>query len=1827
MPNNYTDTKVNDMIFNVLDSDTYNTLSSGGSLSANELYFITDDEKIDIEYIVGTQESATNVWTGNSRDKSLSIGKIIAYKLPVAGTSDAATLTLTMSGGAIVGPIQIKRKGTGNTTTHYSAGEVIFMAYDGTYWQTNSYYDSNSNDTTTTYARYTYAQIAPTTALYRYQILLPSFSDTTRAIPLNTTSNTTGTSKATITTESFNPFDQIYYYSTTSTVAAGTNIGVSYLWYAYCRVNLQYSFNTASTLTAHKDVYLVAKMQSDGSAKLRNPGATGSDASAQATGANAGPITQTLPSTDDGYIYIKLGRACDTYRIDLTITHPIYVYKNGALRTLSGYAEYAALAAEATHAINASTADLATEATHATSATSADSATTATNATNASNVPWSGVSGKPSSFTPSSHTHGNIQNGGTLQTNDVAIASGDKLVITDSSDGNKVARTSTTFGTSTTTFLNNKGEWATPAGNYTLPKATTSTLGGVIVGSGISVNSSTGAISVSAANLGLSNALHFIGKATVVITDGSTTDPVISGYDFDNAKQAGDVIIDKDNSDEYVWTAEGKWERLGPDGSYALSSHTHGNITNAGELGTANRMVVTDSNKKITILDATVSSPSASGTATAFISSVSQSSQGKISATKANLPTASTTAAGIVQLGTTSGTAAEGNHTHTTTIATSTGTNQITLAHGGKYSITAGGTSYVFTMPASGNTDRYVNSASFADDTTNTAASPVKMTLTRAGSDTATVTANIPKVSSSSAGVAPKGAAVTSQSQSTKFLREDGTWAAPSYTTNSNTTYTFENGTNGSFTVTPSGGSAQTVSIGKPATAGTADSANAVAWANVSGKPSTFTPAAHTHYELATIGDQRSTATTPNTYSNRFIFQGLKTNTAIGSPSTDTYSYLIGLRGWSDQSGGKSHELAFNNTGIYWRMGSTTEWDSWYRIYTTANKPTASDVGLGNVTNHQQVHDVAWDSGNKKITRSKNGTAGDVVQFVAGSNVTLTAESGKLTIASSYTNTNYYHTTGSWNGLTYTATANGGAGALAFTIPTGTTSTTVALGNHTHTTTIATSTATNQITLSHGGKYAITAGGTSYVFTMPSDNNTATAADDILDGSNSGTQITYAPYTTQQSKLSFDTSTTAPSRTDRLNLNGYLYATKLYSGGNEVLTSHQSVTNNNVSVSWNTETTIATIGGTAIKIKIPANPNTDTDISTLTLASDTGTSGVVALAHGGKYKLTAGTKSVIFTLPSDNNTNYYHTTGSWSGLTYTATANGGAGALAFTIPTGTTSTTVALGNHTHATSIATSTGTNQITLAHGGKYAITAGGTSYIFTMPSDNNTDTLVTQTATDTTNANYELLFSATGDNTTRTETARKTSNLIFNPSTGLLTTKNISLTGDLTLTGDAYLNSQTYAEDITTNTLLVNGNANFVAIPTAPTAADGTNNTQLATTAFVYNAFKSNDAMVFKGVVNSNSDLPATHYQGWTYKIGTAGTYAGQTCEIGDTIYCVTDGTAANNAHWVVIQNNVDGAVYRGSNAFTDANIIIADSTAGKVKSSGKTITTTAPGSSAADTTIPTSKAVWSAITGASGYGKTGTVTSVATGAGLTGGTITTSGTIKANLNSETSLGTIGTTSKLYAVGVDSNGKLAVNVPWTDTNTDISTLTLASDTGTSSITLAYGSKYKLTAGSKTVIFTMPSSDNTNTTYTFANGTNCFYVTPSGGSQQTVTVTPSISNNITGSGTNGYLAKFNGTNTITNGPALGSGTTTYLRNDGTWQTPTDTKNTAGSTDTSSKIFLIGATSQAANPQTYSDNQVYATNGQLDANKVRIAEAVSLIYDSSLETLNFVFA
>ena len=94
--------------------------------------------------------------------------------------------------------------------------------------------------------------------------------------------------------------------------------------------------------------------------------------------------------------------------------------------------------------------------------------------------------------------------------------------------------------------------------------------------------------------------------------------------------------------------------------------------------------------------------PTASGTKSAFIATITQNENGEITATKANLPQASTTDAGIVQLGSGATNAAPGNHTHTTEIASDSGSPTVNLEADTTYKLTAGGTSVVFKTPSAG---------------------------------------------------------------------------------------------------------------------------------------------------------------------------------------------------------------------------------------------------------------------------------------------------------------------------------------------------------------------------------------------------------------------------------------------------------------------------------------------------------------------------------------------------------------------------------------------------------------------------------------------------------------------------------------------------------------------------------------------------------------------------------------------------------------------------------------------------------------------------------------------------------------------------------------------------------------------------------------------------------------------------------------------------------------------------------------------------------------------------------------------------------------------
>lgn len=127
-------------------------------------------------------------------------------------------------------------------------------------------------------------------------------------------------------------------------------------------------------------------------------------------------------------------------------------------------------------------------------------------------------------------------------------------------------------------------------------------------------------------------------------------------------------------------------------------------------------------------------------------------------------------------------------------------------------------------------------------------------------------------------------------------------------------------------------------------------------------------------------------------------------------------------------------------------------------------------------------------------------------------------------------------------------------------------------------------------------------------------------------------------------------------------------------------------------------------------------------------------------------------------------------------------------------------------------------------------------------------------------------------------------------------------------------------------TVRTALELGDAALLDVDTDVTLAANSDlllATQKAVKAYVdANIGGVTDAMAFKGVIDAstNPNYPAAD-AGHVYKVSVAGKVggaAGPNVEAGDTIYCITDGSAAGDhatvgANWVITQVNVDGALY--------------------------------------------------------------------------------------------------------------------------------------------------------------------------------------------------------------------------------------------------------------------------------------------------------------------------
>ena len=379
-----------------------------------------------IYLVVGTQTAATNAWTGSCKLDELKAGVTIGYYLPFAGTSSAATLNLTLADGSTTtGAKNIYFTGTTQVKQQFGAGSLILMYYDGTSWHTNNYINS------------TYT--------------VPTASTST---PSNITNGTASAGSS----SNWSRGDHVHHIdvatgdSSGQVKVAGQNVTVKNINNAaYKDVDTSISAGSTSTkLPTSAAVASFVSQELGNLDALRFKGTLGT----------GGTVT-TLP-TDN----VKIG---DTYRVitagtysgmtvevgDLIIATATTPTWTVAQANIDGAVTGPASSTASNFAaFNDTTGKVIKDSGYTVSSGSTD--------TSASHVVLCNDSRLSNSRTPTSHTHGNIQNGGTLQTNDITIASGDKLVVTDSSDSNKVARTSVSFdGSTTSKALTQKGTFET----------------------------------------------------------------------------------------------------------------------------------------------------------------------------------------------------------------------------------------------------------------------------------------------------------------------------------------------------------------------------------------------------------------------------------------------------------------------------------------------------------------------------------------------------------------------------------------------------------------------------------------------------------------------------------------------------------------------------------------------------------------------------------------------------------------------------------------------------------------------------------------------------------------------------------------------------------------------------------------------------------------------------------------------------------------------------------------------------------------------------------------------------------------------------------------------------------------------------------------------------------------------------------------------------------------------------------------------------------------------------------------------------------------------
>lgn len=338
---------------------TYRT-NRTSNISNNTIAFVGDDMSIatqgkifGVRGVYPGQEEENLTDEGNTSIKVITTNPLFPLDgngRPLVGTTISVRFKYTNSYKTSGTPMQLNVNGIGpynicyqgtdyvsttsaNTTfCGYAKREILYTfrvdinpdtGAEMPHWVFISHgYESGNTNTIGYQLRHNSSTLPASDKFYRYRLLFTS-ADGTKYVPANTSTSTDATSSRTVNQRPIDPFGEILYYGSTSSVSAGSNPGATVIWSEYT-FNLGYSFNrtgAALVLSYPAPVYIKCTPdESDGSAII--------DANT--------PYVQSLPSTNDGKIYIFLGIAYSATSVELIPTHPVYYYDGTGIRIWTG---------------------------------------------------------------------------------------------------------------------------------------------------------------------------------------------------------------------------------------------------------------------------------------------------------------------------------------------------------------------------------------------------------------------------------------------------------------------------------------------------------------------------------------------------------------------------------------------------------------------------------------------------------------------------------------------------------------------------------------------------------------------------------------------------------------------------------------------------------------------------------------------------------------------------------------------------------------------------------------------------------------------------------------------------------------------------------------------------------------------------------------------------------------------------------------------------------------------------------------------------------------------------------------------------------------------------------------------------------------------------------------------------------------------------------------------------------------------------------------------------------------------------------------------------